>query len=53
MIRGYEVGDPKPPVFPLLEDEVKRMQAEVKALLAHPSNRALADYLKRFVLEAQ
>lgn len=50
MIRGYEVGDPKPPIFPLSQEEFKKMESEVRSLLAHPSNRTLASYLKRFAL---
>ncbi len=48
LIRAYEIGDPRPPVFPLSSEEAKKLEAELKALLSSERNIKLSHYLKRF-----
>jgi 2-dehydro-3-deoxy-phosphogluconate/2-dehydro-3-deoxy-6-phosphogalactonate aldolase len=50
IIRRYEVGDPRPPFFPLSQEESKKMEQEVRAMLALRSNQKLASHFKRFKL---
>ncbi len=45
--RGYEAGDPRPPFFPLSAEEVKKLEQEMKTILALPANRKFASYFKR------
>jgi 2-dehydro-3-deoxy-phosphogluconate/2-dehydro-3-deoxy-6-phosphogalactonate aldolase len=45
--RAYEVGESRPPFFPLSADEARKMEQEVRALLALPPNQKLASYFKR------
>jgi 2-dehydro-3-deoxy-phosphogluconate/2-dehydro-3-deoxy-6-phosphogalactonate aldolase len=47
IIRGYEVGDPRPPFFPLSAEERSKMEKDVKTLLDLDQNRKLASYFKR------
>jgi 2-dehydro-3-deoxy-phosphogluconate/2-dehydro-3-deoxy-6-phosphogalactonate aldolase len=48
LIRRYEVDGPKLPIYPLSQEDLKKLDMEVRALLTHPSNKMVTSYLKRF-----
>ncbi len=51
LLRGYEVGDPRPPVFPLSPEEAKKLEGELKALLSSEHNVKLSRYLTHYLLD--
>jgi 2-dehydro-3-deoxy-phosphogluconate/2-dehydro-3-deoxy-6-phosphogalactonate aldolase len=48
IIRGYDVGDPRPPFFPIAPEDVEKMKKEAREVLASPKNQKLASHFKRF-----
>lgn len=48
LIRGYEVGDPRPPVFPLSTEDIAKLKTELYGIMNSEKNRRIARYLIRF-----
>jgi 2-dehydro-3-deoxy-phosphogluconate/2-dehydro-3-deoxy-6-phosphogalactonate aldolase len=51
LIRGYEIGSPRPPVFPLTAARSYRLNVELQGLLGSKRNKKILGYLKRTSLQ--
>jgi 2-dehydro-3-deoxy-phosphogluconate/2-dehydro-3-deoxy-6-phosphogalactonate aldolase len=48
IMRGYDVGEPRAPIFPVSSEESAKMEQEVRAILNFPKNLKLVDHFRRF-----
>ena len=49
MLRNYDVGEPRPPIFPLSGEDIEKMKEDVRNCLSH-TRRETSDLLKHFAI---